>query len=145
MIVAARTLALQGRSIMVVEDEFFQAKDLARALTDAGASLVGPFSSVNAALEALDDGSALDAAVLDINLRGRAVYDVADRLAERGIPFVFATGYDPELLPASHQARPVCTKPFRIESLMSAVADLCASLAAPPSTGPARQQLQELG
>ena len=141
MTVAARTLALQGRSIMVVEDEFFQAKDLARALTDEGASLVGPFSSVNAALEAMDDGGAFDAAVLDINLRGRAVYDVADRLAERGIPFLFATGYDPELVPASHRARPVCTKPFRIESLLTAVADLCG----PPSAKPGQQNPHQPG
>ena len=140
MTVAARTLALQGRSIMVVEDEFFQAKDLARALTDEGASLVRPFSSVNAALEAMDDGGAFDAAVLDINLRGRAVYEVADRLAERGIPFLFATGYDPEMVPATHRARPVCTKPFRIESLMTAVAQLCA----PPSAGPGQQQPHDL-
>ena len=117
--------SLQNRLVMVVEDEFFQAKDLAQALTGAGARLVGPFPTVAAALEALENEEAVvDAAILDINLRGREVYDVADILAERGIPFLLTTGYDPEMLPQSHQERPVCTKPFRIEELLAAVAKL---------------------
>ena len=116
---------LEGRSILVVEDEFFQAKDLAQALANAGARLVGPFPSLNATMEALEVSPPVDAAVLDINLRGRAVYEVADLLAERGIPFLFATGYDEDLVPANHRGRPFLTKPFRIESLLVAVAGLC--------------------
>lgn len=130
---------LQGRSILVVEDEFFQAKDLAQALSGAGARLIGPFPSLDATMAALDEAPVVDAAVLDINLRGRVVYEVADLLAERGIPFLFATGYDPELVPASHQARPVCTKPFRIESLLVAVAELCTG----PSAASGQQQAQQ--
>lgn len=141
MTTAAHPLAaLQDHSILVVEDEFFQAKDLAQALADAGARLVGPVPSLNAALEALEEGLPVDAAVLDINLRGRAVYEVADLLAERGIPFLFATGYGPDLIPPAHQARPVCTKPFRIESLLAAVAGLCAE----PSAQGGQQQAQKL-
>lgn len=117
--------SLQNRLVMVVEDEFFQAKDLGQALMGAGASLVGPFPTVAAALEALEnEEAAVDAAVLDINLRGCEVYDVADILAERGIPFLFTTGYDPEMVLRTHQGRPVCTKPFRIEELLAAVAKL---------------------
>ena len=139
MTATARTLALQGRNIMVVEDEFFQAKDMAAALREAGALLVGPFPSLIATMQALQEGATVDAAVLDINLRGQAVYEVADMLAERGIPFLFATGYDTNLLPEAYRTRPVCTKPFRIESLLAAVADLCA-----PPSGPAGQQPQDL-
>lgn len=131
MTAAAHPLAgLKGRSIMVVEDEFFQAKDLSHALEDAGARLVGPFPSLNAAMDALKERPKVDAAVLDINLRGRAVYEVADLLAEQGIPFLFATGYDADLVPADHKERPVYTKPFRIESLLTAVAELCAGASA---------------
>lgn len=140
MAAVARLSALQDRTIMVVEDEFFQAKDLAQALAQAGARLRGPFPSLSAAMEALESGDTVDAAVLDINLRDRVVYDVADMLAERGIPFLFATGYDPDLVPAAHRDRPVCIKPFRIEVLLAAVADLVAG----PSTTDGQQQAQKL-
>ena len=65
--------SLSGRSVLVVEDEFFQAKDLAQALANAGARLVGPFPSLKTAMEALEEEPSVDVAVLDINLRGRAV------------------------------------------------------------------------
>lgn len=132
--------SLSGRSVLVVEDEFFQAKDLAQALANAGARLVGPFPSLKTAVEALEDEPSVDVAVLDINLRGRAVYEVADLLAERGIPFLFATGYDVDLVPAKHQGRPFLTKPFRIESLLAAVASLCSA----PSGEGGQQQARQL-
>lgn len=122
--------ALQGRRILVVEDEFFQAKDLASALTAAGARLAGPVPSLHDAVELLDKGDIIDAAVLDINLRGRMVYEVADLLASRDIPFLFATGYDPELLPDAYRERQIYEKPFRMEHLLAAVAGLCAQPAA---------------
>ena len=131
MTAATHPLApLQGRSIMVVEDEFFQARDLTQAFSNAGARLVGPFPSLDAAMDMLEDAPPIDAAVLDINLRGRSVYELADLLAERGIPFLFATGYDADLVPERHRNRPVCTKPFRIESLLVAVANLCTGASA---------------
>ncbi|WP_161596412.1 response regulator [Paracoccus aeridis] len=140
MTVATHALApLQDRSIMVVEDEFFQAKDLTQAFSAAGARLVGPFPSLSAAVDALEDAPPIDAAVLDINLRGRSVYELADLLAGRGIPFLFATGYDPEMVPERHGNRPICTKPFRIENLLVAVADLCAG----PSAEGHQQRVRE--
>ena len=132
--------SLSGRSVLVVEDEFFQAKDLAQALANAGARLVGPFPSLKTAMEALKEEPSVDVPVLDINLRGRAVYEVADLLAERGIPFLFATGYDVDLVPAKHQGRPFLTKPFRIESLLAAVASLCSA----PSGEGGQQQARQL-
>lgn len=131
MTIAASPLAsLKGRRILVVEDEFFQAKDLARALSEAGARLVGPVPSFGDAVKALDGDTGIDAAVLDINLRGRMVYEVADLLAGRGIPFVFATGYDPELVPAAYQGHQIYEKPFRMESLLAGLASLCPQPAA---------------
>ena len=134
-------ISLRGRSVMVVEDEYFQAEELSRALSGAGARLVGPFPTVESALAGLDEGAGIDAAVLDVNLRGVAVSPLVEALSARGIPFLFATGYDPELVPASHRARPVCTKPFRIESLLTAVADLCG----PPSAEPGQQNPHQPG
>lgn len=140
MTAATHPLApLQDRSIMVVEDEFFQARDLTQAFSNAGARLVGPFPSLDAAMDMLEDAPPIDAAVLDINLRGRSVYELADLLAERGIPFLFATGYDADLVPERHRNRPVCTKPFRIESLLVAVANLCTGASAQGGPQQARQ------
>lgn len=130
----AQPAALDGKAILVVEDEFFQAQDLADALTRAGARLVGPFPSLSAAVEALEAGVRVDAAVLDINLRGRVVYGVADALAARGIPFLFATGYDPAFLAPAHQGRPVCRKPVALPKMLGVLAGLCGA-AGPAESG----------
>lgn len=125
MTAAAHEAALDGRVIMLVEDEFFQAADLARALSEAGARLVGPLPTLDAALAALENGVSVDVAVLDINLRGQMVYPVAQMLERRGIPFLFATGYDRSVLPTSLQDVQVLEKPYQVQNLVAAVAELC--------------------
>lgn len=91
---------LSGKAIMVVEDEYLIALNIEMAIVDLGASVVGPFSQVDDALAALQGSANLpDAAILDINVRGQHVFPVADRLQERNIPFVFATGYDNWTIP----------------------------------------------
>ena len=61
----------------------------------------------------------LDAAVLDVNLAGERVDPVAEALAERGVPFLFMTGYDRDMLPAEHADRPALAKPFRPAQLIN--------------------------
>src|ERR671910_940460 len=80
----------------------FISDDMARALQKLGAEVVGPVPTRDKAL-ALVEAGRVDAAVLDINLRGQTVFPVADALRERGVPFVFATGYDPSTVPAEYQ------------------------------------------
>lgn len=121
----AAQAALRGSAIMVVEDEYFQAEDLALALSEAGARLVGPFPTVEVALAALAQEDRIDAAVLDVNLRGAAVSPVAEALVARGIPFLFATGYDREMIPTPFHHATICEKPFDSETLIDAVAGLC--------------------
>jgi DNA-binding response OmpR family regulator len=65
-----------------------------------------------------------DAAVLDVNLGGNQVFPVAEVLSRRQIPFVFVTGYGANMLPDEHHGRPMIRKPFRIDELLSVVADL---------------------
>jgi CheY-like chemotaxis protein len=103
---------LRGRRLLVVEDEYMIAIELVRALEDLGAEVVGPAGSVEDAFSLLEDaGAPLDAAVLDINLRDERVYPVAEALAARGVPFVFATGYDSTAIPSSFSSTPRCEKP----------------------------------
>jgi ActR/RegA family two-component response regulator len=107
-----RADALRGRRLLVVEDEYLIAAALERALEDRGAEVVGPAGSVEGALRLVEaEGDRLDGAVLDINLRDERVYPVADVLAARGVPFVFLTGYDAQVIPDTYAGVPRSEKP----------------------------------
>ena len=80
--------------MLLAEDEFLIAEDLAWALSAVGATVIGPAYSVAGALGLIETCGALDGAVLDVNLKGEAAFPVADALLGRGVPFVFTTGYD---------------------------------------------------
>lgn len=116
--VAAIHAALTGKRILVVEDDYFIAKGLSRALRALGADVVGPAASVSDAL-ALIAVEHLDGGSLDLNLRGQAGYAVADALTERGIPFVLTTGYADDALPNRYAAVPRCQKPIQIDQLIT--------------------------
>ncbi|MGY2053126.1 response regulator [Methylobacterium sp. JK268] len=103
---------LAQRRILVVEDEYFVADDMARALGDLGAEVVGPAPSREQALALLAGEERIDAAVLDINLRGESAFPVAEALAARAVPYVFATGYDRVALPEAFREVPHWEKPF---------------------------------
>ena len=118
---------LAGRRILLVEDELLLAMALEHILGAEGCVVMGPFPRVEPALKAARE-EPLDAAVLDINLGGERVYPVAQVLAERNVPFVFATGYHRSFLPREHAGRPTLTKPYSPEQLMDQLlALLCAS------------------
>ena len=84
---------LQGRHVLVVEDEYLLAEDLRMTLERYGAEVLGPVPSVGEAMASIADHPELDGAVLDMNLRGNMVFPVADMLVARGITFFFTTGY----------------------------------------------------
>ncbi|MBI0538526.1 response regulator [Roseomonas sp. KE2513] len=105
------TSRLAGLRLLVVEDEYFLADDLSKALRAEGAKVIGPAPSVDAALDLLDETDQLDGAVVDINLQGETAYPVADALMDRAIPFLFATGYDAVHIPRKYGNVPRCKKP----------------------------------
>jgi CheY-like chemotaxis protein len=116
-----KSLVLQGKSILLVEDEYFLVQDMAQAFLAAGAGIVGPASTVAEALRLVAASSRVDGAVLDINLQGEMVYPLADILTARGIPFVFATGYDRESIPERFDDHLRCEKPVRVENVANAL------------------------
>jgi CheY-like chemotaxis protein len=80
--------------VLLVEDELLVAMEMEEALRDLGCEVLGPAATVEEALRlAQSEAGRIDAAVLDINLAGRPSFPVADLLAGRGVPVVFATGY----------------------------------------------------
>jgi DNA-binding NtrC family response regulator len=89
------TQALRGKCLLVVEDDYMIAFDLAQWLEELGLQILGPAGSVEDALKLVHaNGDKIDGALLDINLRDERVYPVADSLAVRGLPFAFTSGYD---------------------------------------------------
>lgn len=105
-------LPLAGRCILIVEDEYFQADDITQVLVAAGASVLGPINQTQDALRAIQENTAIDGAILDINVQGIMVFEVADELKRRAIPFVFATGYDHAAIPLPYADVRRWEKPF---------------------------------
>jgi DNA-binding NarL/FixJ family response regulator len=85
------TRLLAGKRVLVVEDHIIIAMDIAHELAAQEAKVVGPVGTLDGALKAIKDTD-LDGVILDLNLGGNAAFPVADALADRHIPFVFATG-----------------------------------------------------
>ena len=113
-----KDLPLAGRNILIVEDELLIAMDIEASIQDAGGTVVGPAGTVDAALDAVDSGALIDGAVLDVNLRGKFVYPVADALTERQIPFIFTTGYDDGSIPERFSSVKCCGKPIALSELL---------------------------
>src|SRR5208282_2961430 len=105
------TLRLTGKRLLVVEDEVLVAMDIVAALEGAGAEVVGSPATAKDALNIINDTS-LDAALLDANLRGDPVTEIASALAALNVPFLFVTGYGPESLPKGFGGTLMLSKPF---------------------------------
>jgi DNA-binding response OmpR family regulator len=116
---------LAGKRILVVEDDYLIASDLRRQLVAASAEVIGPVADVEGACR-LIEADLPDAAVLDVDLNGRWSLPLADRLALAGVPHIFVTGYDAQILPDAYRATPRLTKPYADAALISTVSALCA-------------------
>ena len=118
---------LHGLHLLLVEDDYLLALGLADSARDLGAEVFGPVAAVDDALALVHQLPELDAAILDINLRDRPVFPVADALRARGVPFVFSTASDLGALPARFRDVPVCPKPFDLASFHATLGRLRAA------------------
>jgi DNA-binding response OmpR family regulator len=109
--------ALQGRRILVVEDDYMIAQDVQDDLERAGAVVIGPTSSVSGAMNLLDGETSVDAAVLDINLGDERSFPVAEALQRKSVPFLFATGYNSADIPQEWRTATIVMKPLRIAAI----------------------------
>lgn len=113
--------SVKGQNILIVEDEFEIANQLAYEFSTAGANVLGPAPSVERAMDVLGASRLIDAAVLDINLRGETSLPVADELEQRRVPFVFATAYG-DLIPDHRYRRvPRLAKPLGAAAIARAL------------------------
>lgn len=113
---------LQGIRVLVVEDEYFIADDLARALRAAGAVPIGPVASVEDAQEMLDKQRP-DAAILDLNLRGVIASGLVERVAREKLPTIVVSGYGERGLPELDVTLPRLEKPVDCKLVVKRLAE----------------------
>jgi CheY-like chemotaxis protein len=114
---------LAGKRILVVEDEYMIAVLLEDLLAELECVVAGVAGRPKEALE-LINSTPLDAAVLDVNLDGADSFGIAAALADRRIPFIFATGYGGSRLTPEFSNCPVIQKPYRLDELSGALRQL---------------------
>ena len=113
--------SLAGRRILLLEDEYIVAILLETELNDAGAIVLGPLGKLENAIDLIKSGEPIDAAILDLNIRGELSYPAADLLSKRGVPFIFTTGYDGSAMPSEYANFPRCEKPVSASKVVLAL------------------------
>lgn len=115
--------SLDGMRVLIIEDEPLVALDIENMLGENGLETVGPANTVESALDHVAEG-AFDVALLDANLQGEGVEEVAKALTGSGARFAFVTGYGRDGLPEDFRQAPMVSKPFSQESLIACISDI---------------------
>lgn len=89
-------------------------------LTDLGHTVAAEAGAIDEALSIARQAE-FDVAVLDVNLNNKPITPVVEVLVERGVPFVFASGYGQRGVPEAYRQSPTLQKPFQIEALAQAI------------------------
>jgi CheY-like chemotaxis protein len=122
--IAKGAQAPRQRHVLLVEDEEIVALAMVEELTGLGWTVIGPATTLEEAQALVESGVHLDAAILDVNLRGRWAHGVAEALSLRGVPFVACTGYeivDPE---GRFADAPLIVKPIATDRLSATLTEL---------------------
>ena len=109
-----------GKRVLVVEDELMIRMLLEGMLTDLGHTVAAEAGAIDEALSIARQAE-FDVAVLDVNLNNKPITPVVEVLVERGVPFVFASGYGQRGVPEAYRQSPTLQKPFQIEALAQAI------------------------
>ena len=105
------TLDLAGRRILVVEDEVILAMGIAAEIEDHNGVVLGPVATLDAGIAALQEQRP-DACIVNINLGADKVYDLADLLIDKDVPFVFASSEPRAAIPDRFNDVPLHSKPL---------------------------------
>jgi CheY-like chemotaxis protein len=125
----AKANAAAGRRILVVEDEVMIRMLLDGMLADLGYTMTAEAGTIDEAVALAKQGE-FDAAILDVNLNGQPITPVVEILIQRGLPFVFATGYGQRGVPEAYRNNPTLQKPFQAEALEQALKAIAPKTAA---------------
>jgi len=131
-----KTSSITDCRVLIIEDEYLLGDDLARELEAHGVQVIGPEHELSDAMSRNYDD--YDVAIIDINLRGRSTYPIADELIRIGKPFIFATGYSAQVIPERFRRIPLWEKPYVAAELAAEIAELCVLkhwLRPPPTSG----------
>src|SRR5215510_16028208 len=112
--------SLSGKRVIIIEDEPLVSMDVESCLAAAGCEIVGTAGNL-AMAKTLSAAAECDAALLDVNLGGHPVDELAATLTRRNIPFAFVTGYGRETLPQGFRDALMVRKPFSQDELVSVV------------------------
>jgi CheY-like chemotaxis protein len=132
--VTGSDLRLDGLSILVLEDEYILADDAKRELLRAGAEVVGPFVSAAEALAAAERRKP-HCALLDVDLGDGPDFEPARALKQRGVPLVFFTGYDMDVVPADLRKERFVEKPVFMAAIIDIIAAACGRTGGPALEG----------
>jgi CheY-like chemotaxis protein len=114
---------MMPKRVLIVEDEPAIALALEDMVESLGWIAVGLASRVKQGLDLVEECTA-DLAILDVNLHGERSYPIADALADKGVPYIFATGYGNTEHPDRHRHVPTLTKPYTRESLRQTIVSI---------------------
>lgn len=114
--------SLAGAQVLIVEDEFFLADDLARALRHEGGDPVGPAGTIEQAEELMKQRT-VNAAIVDVNLRGDMASEFISRLVATDLPCLIVSGYAGDALPECLRGIPRLEKPVNPVSVIKALAE----------------------
>ena len=114
---------LSGRRILIVEDSPVVAPFAADMLNELGCVVIGPAPNMASARE-LIEAETLDAALLDVNIRGEKVFGLCGILQAKRVPFVITSGYADWQVPEELRDSPTLAKPYTFDQLRDALAPL---------------------
>jgi CheY-like chemotaxis protein len=112
--------SLSNLSVLLVEDEYLIALEAEQMLGDMGIKSIEIASTWDTAFKRVEEGR-FDVAILDVNLNGQLSFPIAGKLSERGVPVVFASGYDLRERAEAGLEGVFVTKPYTSERLKEAL------------------------
>ncbi len=117
-------MGISGKRVLIVEDELLVALGLEDNLKSLGHDILGPVATLSEAVRMAETVD-VDVAILDVNLRGEYVYPAAQILLERGIPFIFCSGFSGAMpVPGRFSDAPRVPKPYTSRAIAKALEDI---------------------
>lgn len=113
----------RGKRVLVIEDSPVVGPYTAEILGELGCEVVGPAPNM-AAARSLAEGGEIDAAIVDVWIRGEKAFAICDILAARGVPFILTSGYADRQVPAQWRDRPQLAKPYKYADIGAALEQL---------------------